>query len=124
MRLPKILALGLLGRRALSELTGIREQLAQQNALLARLANHFAPIAPRTDQADVLATTGVDHLDPIEAGIVLDYVERTRHDTGHEPNGDEILTYLADERTTDLHARMIARHREIEALQSRSERRR
>jgi hypothetical protein len=56
-----------------------------------------------------LADTGPSFLDPIEQGIVEDYVARTQTDTGRAPTEDEVLAYLADEKTVSLHARLKER---------------
>lgn len=99
-------------RRTVRELTGIREQLTAQTALLARLADQFAPAQPVTDREVVRAETGLSYIDPIDLTLVQAYVARTEADTGHTPTDDEILIYLADEKTTDLHRRLIERDEE------------
>src|SRR3989304_323580 len=48
--------------------------------------------------------------------LIQPYAERTVRDTGHQPTDDEILSYLADEKTRDLHTRLIERDREAERL--------
>ena len=116
MKLPRLLGFGLLARRVLRELAGVRAQLTRQNDLLERLAEHFAPTIPTTSPADIAATTGVDYLDPDELGIALDYRARTERDTGHRPSDEEVLSYLVDEKTVDLHARLIERERELERI--------
>lgn len=109
------LALGLLGRRLVTELAGLRQALDHQTLLLARLADHFAP--EYTDDRETLQKdTGVTHLDPIDAGLALDFVERFRSSTGHTPDEEEILIYLADEKTTDLHKRLIERDEQLARL--------
>jgi len=102
-------------RRLVRELAGIRAALEAQNTLLTRLAGALAPEVPAASPAD-LAETGVGWVDPAEQALVDAYRERTRRDTGREPSEDEILIYLADERTIDLHERLIARDRETERL--------
>jgi len=109
------LASGLLLRRLVRELHAIGDALDAQNVLLTRVADHFAPIT-REDRDAVKRDTGVSHLDPIDAGLALDFVERTRRDTGHVPDEEEILIYLADEKTTDLHKRLIERDQELARL--------
>jgi len=116
MHWPRILAIGFTLRRLLRDARVIREQLTRQADLLERLANRIAPADPRTHPDDVRATTGLDYLDPVEAAMVEDYIARTRAALGRDPEGDEILTYLADERTSDLHARLIAREADLERL--------
>lgn len=114
MGLRRWLTTGFAVRRGLRTLSAIEQRLAEQNLLLARLANHFAPMPPAVTAADVVTHSQVDHLDEAEMAIVLDFVARTERDTGHTPDEDEIATYLADEKTVDLHQRLIARDREIE----------
>jgi len=103
-------------RRVSRELTGIREQLTRQTDLLARLADTIAPLPVPVDRVIVREETGVDYVDAIDQALVIAYVERVREETGHQPTDDEILSYLADEKTIDLHERLIARDREAERL--------
>ena len=110
--LPSLLLL----RRGLRELTAIREQLTRQTDLLVRLANEFAPLPPAVDRAEVRADTGVDYVDATDQFLLQQYAERTRAATGHEPTDDELLSYLADEKTIDLHSRLVERDREAERL--------
>lgn len=105
MKFLRQLGAGLLARRTLKALERIESHLAQQNRLLIRLADHFAPAFE--DQPEP-AGVGVDYLNPQEAGVVLDYIDRTTRDTGRSPTEEEILRYLADEATVDLQARMEA----------------
>ena len=106
----------LLLRRVVSHLSGIETALTRQNDLLHRLADHFAPIAAVPDRESVKVDTGVSFLDSTDAGLALDYIERTLRDTGHTPDEEEILIYLADEKTHDLHQRLVAREAELERL--------
>jgi hypothetical protein len=103
-------------RRVLRDLSRLADALDRQNVYLARLADRFAPVDPPTDRAEVKSDTGVSHLDVIDAGLVQDYVARTVRDTGHYPDDEEILIYLADEKTTDLHRRLAARDQELSRL--------
>ena len=109
MRWGRGLVTGLLLRRALTELGGIRTQMIEQNRLLARLAHHFAPEPPAASAEDVVRLSGVDHINERELGVVDDYIARTRLATGRDPTDDEILRYLEDEQTVDLHARLLER---------------
>jgi len=104
MQLRRLFGIGYLARRLVRELGGLREGLAEQNRLLARLADQFAPIPPPAE--DLARTTSADHLDDREMGVILAYIDRCRHDLGRDPSDDEILAYLADERTQDLQARL------------------
>lgn len=108
-RLPGLLIL----RSLVRELTQIRQILAVQTTILNRLADHFAPIAPETDPAVVREETGVSHADLTDQALIESYVVRTHEATGHWATDDEILTYLSDEKTRDLHTRLIDRDREI-----------
>lgn len=114
----KRLAAALLLRRAARDLTDIAASLRQQNLLLARLADQLAPVDPRTSRPEVQAETGVSHLDANEAYLAQRFVERTQADTGHVPDDDEVLIYLADEKTHDLHQRLMARDADLERLRA------
>ena len=115
MRLRLLPSLFLL-RRLIGELTGIREQLTLQTGLLVRLAAQIAPVPPVVDRAVVAEETGLSFVDPVDQALLLDYAHRTERDTGHSPTDDELVTYLADEKTLDLHTRLVARDRELERL--------
>jgi hypothetical protein len=112
LRLPGLFLL----RSLITELRGIRLQLTRQTDLLARLASQLAPEPPVVDRAEVARETGLDYVDPIDQAIIQQYVARTEADTGHSPTDDEILRYLSDEKTLDLHARLIERDAEIARL--------
>lgn len=103
---------GLLLRTIARELAGIRVALQQQNLYLARVADQIAPALPAAD-APSLADTGYSAFDQLEGGLVLDYIAKTERDTGRAPTEDEVLTYLADEKTQDLHLRLKAREQEL-----------
>lgn len=113
MSIRSFLSGGLLMRLIGRELAGIRVELHQQNTLLARLADHFAPVQAKADPA-TLADTGYSSFDALEGGLVLDYIEKTERDTGRPPTEDEVLTFLADEKTSDLYTRMAERERELQ----------
>lgn len=110
------LAAGLLLRRLSRDLSALVSALNTQNVYLGRLADRFAPLDPPTDRAEVRADTGVSTFDPTEAILAQEYVERTIRDTGHVPDDEEVLIYLADEKTTDLHRRLIEREGELARL--------
>jgi hypothetical protein len=103
-------------RGALRALTGIHRELQRQNLLLERLANHFVPALPTADHATVRADTGVSYLDPTETALAYDYIARTKRDTGAEPTDEDVLIYLADEKTRDMHLRLAERDQQIERL--------
>jgi len=107
--------LPLLGRKLVAELAGIRQALNQQTLILARLADRLAP-EPVDDRDSVKHDTGVTHLDVNDALLAQAYIARTQRDTGHTPDDDEVLIYLADERTTDLHKRLIERDEQLARL--------
>jgi hypothetical protein len=107
-------------RRFARDLGRVGDQLERQNALLARLADRFAPLPPVVDRDVVRGETGVDFVDSLDQYLAQQYLERIRRDTGHQPTEDEILSYLADEKTMDLHTRLTARDREV--ARQRSER--
>lgn len=113
------LGVGLLLRRALRALNRIDHHLAEQNRLLARLVDEIAPMPPAVDdahRATVRGDTGVSFLDPDEVVLATAYIARVERDTGHVPDEEEVLVYLADEKTIDLHQRLAAREAEIERL--------
>jgi len=99
-------SLGLLTRRTLRTLDRLEARLTEQNTYLKRLADHFAPTVDPNQPAP---EQSVDFLNGTEAGLVLDYIERTHRDTGRPPTDEEILRYLADEATIDLTSRMEER---------------
>jgi hypothetical protein len=68
------------------------------------------------DRAEVAAETGVSYVDAADQALAQEYSLRTERDTGRPPTDDEILSYLADEKTVDLHERLLARDRELERL--------
>jgi hypothetical protein len=105
---------GLLLRSLVKELKGIRLQLTRQNDTLDRVIGLYAPAAllPVTPPSpSELADTGISFLDTLEAGAVDAYIERTKTDTGRPPTDEEILVWLADEKTTDLHTRLREREK-------------
>lgn len=115
MRLRLLPGLFLL-RRLVRELAGIREQMTLQTAILTRVAAQVAPTPPVVDRELVAADTGLSFVDPVDQAILLDYAARVERDTGHTSTDDELASYLADEKTIDLHSRLVARDRELERL--------
>jgi hypothetical protein len=113
-RWTRVLGLGWTLRRALRVLERIEGRLEAQNGLLERLAARYAPPAEAPDRDPAAPDTGVSFLDPIETILAAQYVARTRADTGHDPSDEDVLTYLADEKTTDLQRRLAAREAEVE----------
>jgi hypothetical protein len=119
-RLPRLVARPLLYRRVTRDLARIADALDRQTALLARLADRFAPIllteAVPGDRARLARDTGVSHLDQDEAAAALAYVERMEAATGHTPDEEEIVLHLGDEATTTLGERLEARELELARL--------
>jgi len=104
-------------RRVARDLSRVAAALDRQTDVLARLADHFAPPAlVPPDRKTLNADTAVSFLDPIEAGLALDFVAKITTATGHSPDDEEILTYLADEKTTDLQKRLAERELELTRL--------
>lgn len=116
MRLPRIVGGWFLLRGLVRELSGIRAQLTLQTAILTRLADQVAPAPPAVDRETVAADTGLSFVDAADQAILGSYVERTLRDTGHLPTDEELVTYLADEKTVDLHRRLIERDQDTERL--------
>ena len=102
-RIFRGIQLGLLGRRISRTLDAIESQLREQNALLRRLADHLAPLAPDVNEADLKSTREISFLSPTELIKAQDYIDRTERDIGRSPNTDEIVDYLEQEATEALH---------------------
>ena len=103
-------------RTLAKHLSAIVERLDQQNAILLRLAEQIAPQPSATDPATIAAETGVEYVDPIDQDLLQRYSERIYQDTGHVPTDDELLIYLADEKTHDLHIRLQEREQDLARL--------
>lgn len=99
---------GFLLRTLVQELRGIHQQLARQNDTLERLIAIYAPTALPSSlpAAGDLSGTGVSYLDAAETALVLDYASKVMRDTGRAPTEEEILSYLADEKTQSLQQRL------------------
>lgn len=122
LKLNRILGVGFLVRGLIKELAGIRTGIETQNRLLAQLADRLAPSLAAVSEDDLARHSGVDHLDYEEAALVSHYIARTERDTGHTPTEDQIINYLADEKTRDLASRLADRDQELSRLSSRGER--
>lgn len=103
-------------RRVSRDLGRIAAALDQQNVLITRLADQLAPIAAPPDVVTISRDTGISHLDQADAALALAFVERMRAQTGYTPDDDEILIHLADEKTTDLQARLARRADQLAAI--------
>jgi hypothetical protein len=113
------LAATLLFRRVSRDLGRIAFALEAQTELLARLCDRLAPVVldqSPADRATVRSDTGVTHLDALDASLALDFIARTRAATGHEPDDEEVLIYLADEKTLDLAQRLSTRDQDLARL--------
>jgi hypothetical protein len=110
------LAAALLLRRISRTLDALAASVAAQTALL---ADRFAPLLPvdsPTDRTTLRADTGVTHLDTDDASLALAYIARIQAHTGHIPDEEEVLMYLADEKTQDLAERLATRDEELTRL--------
>ena len=118
MKLRSLLGGGLLLRTIAKELAGIRQQLTRQADALERLADAHAPRMDRATPAE-LADTGLSYLDANDMMLALDFIRQVERDQGIAPSEEEVLAYLADEKTIDLHTRLRQRDQDIlERLQS------
>lgn len=118
LRLDRTLGVGFLVRGLIKELRRIGDGLEAQNRLLARLADEFAPETPKADLAVTSRDSGIDYLDPVEAALVTEYVDRCTAELGHVPTEEQILRYLADQKTTSLQARLSLRDEDLARLSS------
>lgn len=98
MKIFRSVANSFMLRRVLRTLGAVESQLAEQNKLLARLADHFAPVIPAPPE-DLQKQTSVDFLNEVEKGRTLDYIEKVLKDGGRPPTEDELIAYLAEEDT-------------------------
>lgn len=98
-------------RSLVKELRLLREGQTEQNRLLRRLADRFAPAAPAADPAVVSRETGVTYTDPLDQALLEEYAVRIHQATGHFPTDDELLAYISDDRTRTLHQRLAERDR-------------
>lgn len=101
-------------RGAIRTLRGIEQQLAEQNVLLRRLADQFAPMPPAEDHTPVAASTELSYLDPTEIACVQDFQARFVAATGREPSDDLILEHLAEQKAAGW-VRATTRRRQVES---------
>lgn len=113
----KRLASAWLLRSVARDLADVASSLRAQNLLLLRLADRFAPLDPPTTHKEVATDTGVSHLDPDELLLAMRYTARTHEQTGHLPDDEEVLIYLADEKTRSLAERLATRDQELQRLE-------
>ena len=98
---------------------GWPRQLSSETILLARLADRFAPLPIAQspgERATIKADTGVSYADAEDIALAEAFSERQHAHTGHTPDEDEVLIYLADEKTRDLAARLESRDVELARL--------
>lgn len=105
----RVLARVLLLRRGVQALDRLADAVDRQTLLLEKLATHLLPVIPTAASKVELSDTGVSYHDPLEAAITEEYVERVTREMGRAPTEEEILSYLADEKTVSLHARLKER---------------
>lgn len=105
-------------RKVATDLHAMADTLHATNVLLARLVDRLAPETPAGDRPTVQAETGVTHFDAVDGQLADEFIARTRAQTGHVPDDEEVAIYLADEKTTELHARLAAREIEMERLRA------
>lgn len=97
-RTLKSMTAGLLLRNSYRELKALRAAVEAQNVLLTRVCNHLLPVPAAPDSSD--ADSGaVDHLDPFELGLALEYEAKMRQSVGRDPTDEEIIAFLAEEKT-------------------------
>lgn len=103
----KLRALGslLAYRRLIKGLDRLGSALDTQNVLLARLVDRLAPAVPASEAPE----ESVSYTDERDIVLSLDYIERTRAHTGHTPSDEEVIAYLADEKTQALQSRLNER---------------
>lgn len=116
MKLGRLLGVGLLARSVVRELRGVREQLERQNGLLERLAARFAPLPPPIDDTTLRRETGVSFLDADELALAEWYTAKVETEQGQAPTEEQILSFLADEKTVDLAARLSEREEQLQRL--------
>jgi hypothetical protein len=115
----KRFAATLLLRRVVRDLSRMASAAEEQTRLLARLADKFAPqplAQSPAERATVKAETGVSYADLEDIALADAFALRQAAHTGHTPDEDEVLIYLADEKTRDLAERLTARDTELTRL--------
>ena len=91
---------GLLLRNSYRELKALRHAVEAQNALLTKVYDRvFQPDLVPTTAPDSSDLGTVDHLDPFELGLALEYEAKMRQSVGRDPTDEEIIAFLAEEKT-------------------------
>lgn len=80
-------------RRTIKLLDRLTQAAEQQNVLLARLADHFAPLISSSDD---LVSTGASFVRNSEQADILAFIDRFMTAKGTEPTEEEILDYLQE----------------------------
>lgn len=93
MKLPRTVRrwIGIIGA-----LNSISDQLAEQNTLLRRIADQFAPIIPAASEAD-LQTTGPNFSRDHEQAALLEFMETFDQRVGRPPNEAEIEAWMDEQ---------------------------
>lgn len=114
MKVPALFSAGWFGRLFAQEARGLRHELARTNDLLERLvAVHAPPLSDALSPDELATATRADHVDENDAVLAAHFVQLTERTEGRTPTDDEILTYLSDEKTVELHERLLARDQEM-----------
>ena len=88
----RILAL----RRMIRAVERLADAQEQQNKLLARLADRFAPLAPDVSKED-LRSSGASFVSLEEQGKIQDFTEKVWRDAGRDPTEEEVERFLDGE---------------------------
>ena len=114
MRLPTVRAFGFPWtlRRLVRDLGSLRTEVARLADGVERIADRLAP-RPPPDRRPSSTDAAVSHLDVEELALAQAYIDRVEREQAYTPSEEEVLTYLADEKTVELHARLRARAAEI-----------
>lgn len=104
------LGTGLLLRGLIAELRALRQEVHRQGDALERLATQFAPAElPPLQATGEQPLESITYVDPVEMALVEDYIQKVELEMGQPPSEEQILDYLADEKTVELHARLKER---------------
>jgi hypothetical protein len=93
MRLPSAFRSALGYRRLIKSIDRHTSTIEQQNLLLLRLADYFAPVEPTVAAA---VDTGPSYVNPAESLAVQTFMERTLREQGREPSEDEVERFLKE----------------------------
>lgn len=99
-------------RRLIRAVEALVAAQQEQNGLLRRLADEYAPVPPAVgvvEQKRQQAEDAVTFLDPNEMADILNYREKVKEQTGHEPTEDECIAWLAERETLAWTEKLIDR---------------